>query len=96
MGSQRKARGNRRSHAQRRALCAEQARSGLSVKAFCAQRSIGYSTFTRWKSLMLVDEEAASQATRFIELSPPQSSSSVAWDVELTLGADIVLRLARR
>ncbi len=94
MTSQRKPRAKRRTPALWRALFAEQARSGLSVKAFCAQRGIGYSTFARWKSALSGAEQTAPQTLSFIELSPPQSPSNGGWDVELTLGPDIILRLA--
>ncbi len=96
MPPQRKSRWKRRTPAAWRALFAEQAQSGLSVKAFCAQRGIGYSTFARWKSALSGAEQTASQTIPFIELSPPRSSSNDGWDVEVTLGPDIVLRLARR
>ena len=95
MTSQRKSRAPRRTPAVWRALFAEQAQSGLSVKAFCAQRGIGYSTFAHWKSALSGAEQTAPQTLSFIELSPPQSSSHGGWDVELTLGPDVILRWVR-
>lgn len=95
MISQHKPRAKRRTPAVWRALFAEQARSGLPAKAFCAHRGIGYSTFARWKSALSGAQQAASQAIPFIELSPPRSSSNAQWDIELTLGDDVVLRLSR-
>jgi len=86
----------RRTAAQWQALFSEQSRSGLSIKAFCTARGIGYSTFSNWKSRLANVAHSTSQAMHFVELSPPENSTDKGWDVELTLGSDIVLRIARR
>lgn len=89
-------RSKRRTSAQWQALFSEQSRSGLSIKAFCVVRGIGYSTFSNWKSRLANAEHSTSQAMHFVELSPPDNSTDKGWDVELTLGPDIVLRIAHR
>jgi len=86
----------RRTAAQWQALFSDQSRSGLSIKAFCTARGIGYSTFSNWKSRLTNAPPSADQAMHFVELSPPDNSTDQGWDVELTLGPDIVLRIAHR
>jgi len=89
-------RSKRRSAAQWQAIFSEQAASGLSVKAFCAEREIGYSTFSNWKARLEHLPQSADRQPGFIELSAPEVLPSTHWDVEVTLGTDIVLRVARR
>lgn len=96
MGHKAATRSKRRTAAQWQALFLEQAQSDLSVQAFCTARGIGYSTFGNWKSRLANDVQAAEQATRFVELPSPDVLCAPHWDVELTLGTDIVLRVARR
>jgi transposase-like protein len=96
MTTQRKSRAKRRTPAVWRGLFAEHAQSGLSVKAFCAQRGIGYSTFSNWKRRLVSTGLGDDDAAGFVELSPLQALPDKQWDIELTLGDDIVLRVSRR
>jgi hypothetical protein len=75
-------------------LFSEQSQSGESIKVFCTSRGIGYSTFSKWKSRLADVTRSADQTMHFVELSPPSVSAASRWDVELTLGSNIVLRIA--
>lgn len=77
------------------ALFDEHSRSGLSIQAFCTERKIGYSTFSRWKARLSTNGSTNPVANQFIELSAPVGLSDARWDVELSFGEDIVLRLSR-
>ena len=85
----------RRTAAQWEALISEQALSGLAVRNFCIERGIGYSTFNSWKSRLANGAQGAAVPDRFVELSPPMVSVDSRWEVELNLGADVVLRVVR-
>ena len=69
--------------------------SGLSGDGFCEAEGIGRSAFWRWRR-RLSDEDAARTGdgggAAFVELSAAQSAS---WDVDLELGASVVLRVRR-
>jgi len=96
MNGQEKPRNKRRSAEEWRSLLAEQAQSGSSIRAFCAERGIGYSTFSKRKARSVKEGQAGKVETGFVELAPPlRSLSNTQWDIELTLGDDIVLRVSR-
>lgn len=86
----------RRTAAEWHKLIVEQADSGLPIRAFCAARGLGLSTFNKWKSRITNEVGGAAPAAGFVELSPPETASTTPWEVELALGEDIVLRVARR
>jgi putative transposase len=73
--------------------------SGLSQRAFCQQVGISYGTFTRWRRrLMRADTQqplTMPDADLFVEVSAGSGLpvTTPAWDVELQLGPDVVLRL---
>ena len=82
----------RRSVGEWTALLAEQVESGLSQRAFCELRGVSMSSFYNAKSRA----KALTVESEFIEVScsPEPSESAVSgWDVELTLGAGVVLRM---
>ena len=76
-------------------IMARQEASRLSVESFCDAEGIGRSAFWRWWR-RLSDEDAARTGdgggAAFVELSAAQPAS---WDVELELGAGVVLRVRR-
>ena len=91
----------RRSPAQWQQLVAEQADSGIAQSAFCHARGLSPSTFCHWKRKLgadsMVDEQP--RLADFVELTAevaPASEPAAGWDVELDLGAGMVLRLRRR
>ena len=68
--------------------------SGLSGEGFCEAEGIGRSAFWRWRR-RLADEDAArgdGGEPMFVALSDARPAS---WDVELKLGAGVVLRVRR-
>jgi hypothetical protein len=69
--------------------------SGLSQKVFCQQNRLALSTFQRWKKQFTGDESSVPDVSDFIELplSGDASQDKTAWDIELSLGGGITLRL---
>jgi putative transposase len=73
--------------------------SGLTQRAFCQQTGISYGTFSRWRRQLKVVHDQPPRALQtsdlFVEVSADATSTSAtpAWDVELQLGRDVVLRL---
>lgn len=71
-------------------------RSGLSVRAYCAQHGLAEPTFYAWRR-MVAERDAA--AVRFVpahvvaEPRPPMASDGLAGALELVLGAGRVLRV---
>jgi hypothetical protein len=95
----------RRSVESWREFVARQARSGLSVPAFCRQERLNACTFYGWRSRLgksaAVTEDAAvggSEATGpsagFIDLGAVGSSSS-RYEIRLDLGGGVVLQVVR-
>jgi hypothetical protein len=96
----------KRGEAQWHALVSAFEKSGTSRRAFCARHGVALSTFDWWrKRLRAVPREAhAGRAERdalFVELTAPAAALAdsrrvvPAWDLELELGAGMVLRLRR-
>jgi putative transposase len=96
----------KRSEAQWRALVSAFKNSGMSRRAFCARHGVALSTFDWWrKRLGAVPREAAAGRAQadalFVELTAPAAAIAdtrrvvAAWDLELELGAGMVLRLRR-
>ena len=81
------------------ALVEEFEASGLSQRAFCQEAGVSYGTFTRWRRRLLGTctriPPTLPPADLFVELSggPVSPAAGAAWDVELQLGRDVVLRL---
>ncbi len=91
----------RRSAAQWREILQRFEHSGQTQPAFCAAEGLALSTFSLWRRKlnssrgMIPNNDAA----MFVALPdsdiPGPSLSTIQWDVELQLGADVVLRLRR-
>ena len=73
--------------------------SGQTRDQFCREQGLSLSSFSRWRmklknvappSLVLTQKDPV-----FVELQPKpiRKSAIQAWDVELQMGADVVLRL---
>ena len=77
--------------------CFEQ--SGQTRDQFCTEHNLGLSTFSRWRHQLRragMSPSPSNSEASFIELEPPVAANlSQAWDVELELGAGVVLRLRR-
>jgi hypothetical protein len=85
---------------------AAQARSGETQRGFCARHGIAPSTFGWWQRRVRGEacdvigpaRDDTGAKGLFVELaqpSPVAAPISAAWDVELELGAGVVLRLRR-
>jgi putative transposase len=96
----------RRSPQEWRDLMDAYARCGQTRKQFCAQEQLALSTFDWWRRRLREETgTAVSERQRglkgaplFVELGParkPESRPPRAWEVELDLGAGVVLRLRR-
>ncbi len=89
----------RRSKAQWLALFEAQADSDLSVEHFCDVRGLSVAAFrhaqTRYNERAATSMLAALQREEFVELALPAPVHTGGWDIELALGADVVLRLRR-
>lgn len=77
----------------------DQAESGLSALAYCNRNSITYSSFIYWRKRLKSSDTVMRVEPGFIELtasqSMPHSTSSAQWLIELDLGPDVQLRIAR-
>ena len=73
--------------------------SGQTQAAFCAGEGLALSTFTLWRRKLDSSREVITNndAAMFVALPDSDirgpSLSTTLWDVELQLGADVVLRL---
>ena len=94
----------RRSKNEWQRLIDEQATSGLTQKAFCAQAGIAVATFGYWKRKLR--DEGAPRPDKpvglqgvtlddWIELSAPATEPAPGWHIELDLGNGLCLRLHR-
>jgi hypothetical protein len=84
----------RRGRADGERLVAQFERSGLGRRAFCAARSIPVNTLDYWRRRL---RQEAPVRSGFVELMPVAATTGASdgWDVELTLGGGLVLRLRR-
>ena len=89
----------RRTAAQWRELVERFERAGQSRGRFCAAHGLALSTFDLWRRKLrgapAVREEAPEAV--FVELSggPETERGAASWEVELELGAGVVLRVRR-
>ena len=95
----------RRTAAQWRELVERFERAGQNRGEFCAAHRLALSTFDLWRRKLRTTPTAVEEArpeALFVELTnpahtriSPTSSGPSAWEVELELGAGVVLRLRR-
>jgi len=73
--------------------------SGQSGEDFCREHGLTLSRFAHWRR-RLAETAAGGRAVTgsplFVELEPQAGASGGRWDVELELGAGVILRLRRR
>jgi putative transposase len=87
-----------RTEEQWRELVAQFKHGNLNVREFCQQHQLTPSSFHHWRKRL---SETALPGPGFVALQAPISvappiADSVAWDVELSLGARMTLRLRHR
>ncbi len=85
----------RRSGSQWKRLITEQSESGLSQRAFCDSRGLAYSSFCNWRRRLGAHSSEPDSGGGFIEVEVGPGHDEQ-WDVELTLGEGVVLRVRRR
>lgn len=86
----------RRTQEQWQQLVQEWQHSGESAKAFCVARSIGYASFCQWRKRLLFQETTPPQvndAQEFIDLGALAGGGSGGWNIVLSLGNGVELRL---
>ena len=84
----------RRSPSEWQQLIDEQAGSGLSQSAFCAERGISVASFRNWKRRLASQSQPAPEP--WLELGTLGGrAESGGWDIELELGDGLCLRLRR-
>ncbi len=87
----------RRTEGQWKALLERQAASGQSIEAFCRGESITTASFYRWRK-QLSETTGAGEASRsdsppaFVDLGA-LGGGGEGWELELSLGSGLVLRL---
>ena len=90
----------RRSRAQWRDLLVQFEQSGQTRARFCAEQGLSVGSFTQWQRKLrepVPGEANVAEETIFIELprSGPAEPPPGPWELELQLGAGVVLRLRR-
>jgi len=77
--------------------------SGLSHRVYCRQHQLALSTFYQWKKRLSGNSFSSSEPStlpEFIDLSVPSiplsNQDNLSWDIELSLGSGVVLRLSQR
>ena len=91
----------RRSQQQWRELVARFEQSGQERKEFCAEQGLSLGSFTQWQRKLREPVPGGSNAAEeavFIELPGAQAGAAAppgSWELELQLGAGVVLRLKR-
>ena len=90
-------RSRRRTASEWRELLSQFERGGQSRTAFCSSQGLSLSTFDLWRRKLRgtsVQRERSSESM-FVEVAQVEPTRSLSWDVELELGAGVVLRVRR-
>ena len=89
-----------RTSAQWQALVDQHHASGLSAVQFCKEQSVGYASFCNWRKRLSenqVEESSTSNDTGFLDLTSLMSQSSEpGWNIVLSLGNGVELRLSQQ
>jgi len=91
---------HRRTPEQWQALIEQWQSSGQSAARFCDAQAIAYASFCSWRKRLADDQvsptTAADQEVSFIDLGALSSSGEGrAWNIVLSLGNDVELRLSQ-
>lgn len=89
----------RRSRDQWRELLQRFEHSGQSGEDFCREHGLTLSRFAHWRRRLAetaAGRGAVTGSPLFVELESQAGASDGSWDVELELGAGVILRLRRR
>ena len=75
--------------------------SGQTRDQFCQEQGLSLSSFSRWRTKLrqqILAKPTPSDSPLFTELTPavpPEGLAVSGWDIELQLGAGVVIRLRR-
>ena len=75
--------------------------SGLPATQFCKQQEIGYASFCNWRKRITSQELAADNAVEAVQfldlqsLTSTPSSDAKSWNIVLSLGNGVELRLSQ-
>lgn len=87
---------SRRSLEQWQALIDQWQDSGLSARQFCSEQAVGYASFCAWRRRRAEISVASEPDARFIDLGAfSEGLSASGWNIVLSLGDGIELRLSR-
>lgn len=91
----------RRSAERWQALVAQWQQSGQSAKDFCRDHDLGYASFCQWRKRLAGAEAGSGAGERseepaFVDLASLASSRGGGWDIVLSLGDGVELRLSQR
>jgi len=89
----------RRSPEQWQELIHNQQQSGLSARAFCEQRELGYASFCNWRKRLSAVKSQGNNSSApdadFIDLSSLPGSQQSGWQIKLKLGDGMELSLSK-
>lgn len=90
----------RRTPEQWQQVVKEWQQSGQSARIFCAEQSIGYASFCQWRKRLsapeTLNEREPASAPSFVDLGAlGDRKESGSWDVVLSLGNGVELRLSQ-
>lgn len=86
----------RRTPEQWRSLVDQWQHSGQSMARFCEEQAIGYASFCHWRKRLHDNGAPTGDAVSFIDLGTLSScSAEQGWNIVLSLGNGIELRLSR-
>ena len=89
----------RRTREQWRSIMADFEQSDLGGEAYCHRHGLAYSSFAKWRSLLRQEALPGDEPISFIQLPNTLNSlsdSTTGWDIELDLGAGVLIRLKSR
>lgn len=78
----------RRTESEWSSLVARQRESGLSLRDFAKQHSVPLGSLQRWRRRL-----SSSETADFVDVSPPEMTTTPNWQAEIVLPNGIVLRL---
>lgn len=88
----------RRTPDQWKAVVEQWQQSDQSARQFCEEHSLGYASFCQWRKRLTKDLPASSQqdsGASFIDLASLASASGGGWQIVLSLGNGVELKLSQ-
>ena len=73
----------------------EQLDSGMTQADYCAANELSIASFSKWKHKLRREQSDGDQTPQWIELPMQANDSQPAWDIELELPGNVILRMRR-